>query len=248
MARKRKKRRPIQTDPGKPVERRPAPDIRAVERRKHREEARRRRDAAHRTARRRKLIGRGVTVGIVLGAVALGATYVVNQERERHRLEKEASELASAAGCTDVKDVPSDGGGHLPVGETTSYPKHPPTSGIHDLSPLPPDPAVYTDPVPEQNAVHNLEHGYVLLYYRAGGDDALKHNVVAALSDLAEGESKVILAPYSDLGPDTALALAAWNRLQGCPSTVTAAQALGLAESFLERLRGGGEAPEASVP
>ena len=248
MARKRKKRRPLQTDTGKQVERRPAPDIRAAERQRHREEARHRRETAHRAARRRKLLRRGVTVGIVLGVVALGATYVVNQERESHRLEEEASELASAAGCTDVKDVPSDGGGHLPPGETTSYPNHPATSGIHDLSPLPPDPAVYTETVPEQNAVHNLEHGYVLLYYRAGGDDALKPDVVAALSDLAEGESKVILAPYPDLGPDTALALAAWDRLQGCPPTVKADQALQLAESFLERFRGGGEAPEASVP
>ena len=191
---------------------------------------------------------RGLTVGIVLGGLALGAAYVVNQELESHRLEKEASELASAAGCTDVKDVPSDGGGHLPPGETTSYPKHPATSGIHDLSPLPPSPSVYTDPVAEQNAVHNLEHGYVLLYYRPRGDYAPRPDVVAALSDLAEGESKVILAPNSELGPGKALALAAWDKLQGCPSTVSAAQATGLAELFVERFRGDGEAPEASVP
>ena len=45
-----------------------------------------------------------------------------------------------------------------------------------------------------------------------------------------------------------ALALAAWNELQQCPNTVTASQPTGLAESFIDRFRGGGKAPEALVP
>ena len=46
----------------------------------------------------------------------------------------------------------------------------------------------------------------------------------------------------------TALAPAAWDELEQCPSTVTASQATELAESFIDRYRGGGMAPEASVP
>jgi hypothetical protein len=75
-----------------------------------------------------------------------------------------------------------------------------------------------------------------------------KRTDAAPVAELADGESKVILAPYPKLEPGTALALAAWDELQQCPSTVTASQATELAESFIERFRGGGKAPEASVP
>ncbi len=248
MAPKRKKRGGTRAGSGKTVDEHPAPNPRVATRREHREEARRRKDAAYRSTGRRRLMRRGVAIGIVVGVVAFGAAYVVTKEQESHRLEDEASRLATAAGCTDVRDVPSSGEGHLAPGETTTYARHPATSGIHDQAPLPPDPQIYKDLVPEQNAVHNLEHGYVLLYYRAGEDAALPPDVIVALSDLAEAESKVILAPSFDLEADTSLALAAWNRLQRCPSTVTAAQALGIAESFVERFRGGGEAPEPSAP
>lgn len=96
--------------------------------------------------------------------------------------------------------------------------------------------------------MHNLEHGYVLVYYRAGGDAALPARVVGRLTDLANGATKVIMAPFPDLVEGTSLAFAAWNRLQQCPSTVTSEQALGLAQAFLDRFASGGEAPEPSAP
>jgi hypothetical protein len=107
---------------------------------------------------------------------------------------------------------------------------------------------VYEQPVPEQNAVHNLEHGYVLVYFRQDGDGALPGGVVSALADLVEGTSKVVMAPYPGLGPEHALALVAWNELQRCPSTVTPSQAVGLARAFIDRFRSGGQAPEPSAP
>jgi len=61
-------------------------------------------------------------------------------------------------------------------------------------------------------------------------------------------ERKVIPASYPELGQGTALALAAWDELQQYPSAVTASQATELAESFIDRFRSGGMAPEASVP
>ena len=132
--------------------------------------------------------------------------------------------------------------------QTTTYEQHPATSGPHDLAPLPPSPGVYTSPVPEQNAVHNLEHGYIVMYFRSGGDAPLPDGVVGGLTELADGETTVNLAPYPKLERGTALALAAWDELQQCPNTVTVSQATGLAESFIDRFRGGGKAPEASVP
>jgi hypothetical protein len=86
--------------------------------------------------------------------------------------------------------------------------------------------------------VHNLEHGYGSMYYRSSGDAGLPTRVVRSLTELAEDETKVLLAPYPDLGEDEALALVAWDELQRCPSTVTASQATELAEWFIDRFRG----------
>ena len=183
-----------------------------------------------------------------MAVVAVAGAYVVSQELESRRVAQAAGRLAAQAGCTDVLEQPDAGGGHLTAGQTTTYPRHPATSGIHDQSPLPPVPRVYDQPVPETKAVHNLEHGYVVMYYRQGGDDGLPRGVQTALSDLAEETSKVIMAPYPRLERGQALAFVAWDELQQCPSTVKSSLAVGLARSFIDRFRSGGRAPEAEVP
>ena len=113
------------------------------------------------------------------------------------------------------------GGLHLQPGESTTYTDHPATSGYHDPSPLPIPPRVYTEPVSETNAVHNLEHGAVIMYYRQSGDAALPQDVVDRLATIANDGHNTILAPYGQLPDGTALALAAWNKLQTCPATTT---------------------------
>ena len=89
----------------------------------------------------------------------------------------------------------------------------------HDPSPLPIPPRVYTEPISETNAVHNLEHGAVIMYYRQSGDAALPQDVVDRLATIANDGHNTILAPYGPLPDGTALALAAWNKLQTCPAT-----------------------------
>ena len=225
---KRRRRNPRRTDAA-------VATVDTAANRAHRDEARRRREAIERSIRRRRLTRRTTAWGIV---VARG--FVVSRELESRRIASQGDRLAVAAGCTCVEEKPDLGRTHLSSGQTTTYEQHPATSGPHGLAPLPPSPAVYTSPVPEQNAVHNLEHGYIVMYYRSAEDARLPNGVVGALTDLADGEMKVILAPYPKLEPGTALALAAWDELQQCPNTVTVSQATGLAESFIDRFRGGG--------
>lgn len=98
----------------------------------------------------------------------------------------------------------------------------------------------------ETNVVHNLEHGYVLIYYRADGPDALPSTVVEDLASFATVNVKVIMAPYPSLAPGRAFALAAWDELQQCPSSVTPSQATDLARAFVDLFRSGGRAPEPS--
>ena len=92
--------------------------------------------------------------------------------------------------------------------------------------------------------MHNLEHAYVLIYYRADGPEALPTDVVDELATLAESEDKVIMAPHASLEEDTSLALAAWNKLWECPAGVTADQARTIASGVIEAFRGSSNAPE----
>ena len=243
-SKKRIRRGPSRTATPPPV----ATIDRAAAKCAHRDEARRRREAIDRSIRRRQLARRATACGIGVAIVAVAGAYAVSQEFESRVAANEGARLAAVAGCTPVEEQPDLGGGHLQPGQTTSYNQHPATSGVHDPAPLPPSPAVHTSAVPERNAVHNLEHGDVLMYYRSSGDAGLPTRVVRSLTELAEDETKVLLAPYPDLEEDDAPALVAWDELQRCPSTVTASQATELAESFIDRFRGGGQAPEASVP
>jgi hypothetical protein len=107
---------------------------------------------------------------------------------------------------------------------------------------------VYTTPIAETRAVHNLEHAYVLIYYRAEDPDALPNDVIRSLERVAESQDKVIIAPYPSLEDGTSLALAAWNKLWQCPSTITPAQARTVATAFIEAYRGTSNAPEPNAP
>jgi len=71
------------------------------------------------------------------------------------------------------------------------YPTSPPAGGPHDPEWL--DCGVYDEPVRDENAVHDLEHGTVWISYRPDLDEADVGTLVRALPDNG------ILAPYDDL-------------------------------------------------
>ena len=102
--------------------------------------------------------------------------------------------------------------------------------------------------MPETQAVHNLEHAYVLVYYRDGGPDALPTDVVQALTPPVNAQFKTIMAPFPNLPTGTSFALLAWNKLWTCPATITADQARTMTSGFIHAFRGTGNAPEPSAP
>ncbi|MDP9295309.1 MAG: DUF3105 domain-containing protein, partial [Actinomycetota bacterium] len=159
-----------------------------------------------------------------------------------------ARNAARNAGCsavtTPVPPSKAPGGLHLQPGESYSYARHPATSGYHDPVPLPPDPKVHAEPLVETRAVHNLEHAYVIVYYRVGGSDALPQDVVDALAGYVRSQSRMLMAPYPDLPHGAALAIAAWNKLQTCPSSVTAGAARTITQGFVTAFKGTSNAPE----
>lgn len=220
-------------------------DAAARSRAEKKEIARRQREDVRKIVRRRRAIRRALQVGI-LSAVAVGAVWFFTRAQAPADIPQSAIRAAEAASCGEVQTpaASAPGGQHLAQGEPFTYDQHPATSGSHAPAPLPAEPHVYTAPVNETAAVHNLEHAYVLIYYRADGPDALPTDVVDELATLAESEDKVIMAPHASLDEGTSLAVAAWNKLWECPAGVTAAQARSIASGFIEAFRGSSNAPE----
>jgi Protein of unknown function (DUF3105) len=220
-------------------------DPAARSRAEKKEIARRQREDVRRRVRRRNAVRRALQIGVI-SAVVVGAVLFFTRAQAPADIPQSAIRAAGAASCGDVQTPAGSapGGLHLAQGEPFTYEQHPATSGSHAPAPLPAEPHVYTTPVDETAAVHNLEHAYVLIYYRADGPEALPTEVVDELATLAESEDKVIMAPYDSLEEGTSLALAAWNKLWECPAGVTAVQARAIASGFIEAFRGSSNAPE----
>ena len=207
--------------------------------------ARQERERARRAIARRSAIRRALTIAGVVTVLSVGA-YLIFKVSSPGSVSAQVLEVAAAAGCGDILTPAADapGGNHLGSGESARYTENPATSGPHDPAPLPSEPAVYTEPVREENAVHNLEHAYVILYYRADGPQALSEDVVDRLAQVAERQDKVLLAPYPDLEEGTSFAMTAWNKLWECPAEVSPDDAATMANSFIEAYRGTSNAPE----
>lgn len=241
----RKKRRPP-ARPGTPEQAAPQ------DRQGRKEQARVEREARIKRARRRQMLRRLTRVGIVVLVIAVIAAVVWFAQSGSRRAQQAAARAAERLRCTEVQSKPEAGRDHITAQDPPpTYPSRPATSGPHrgdatlgtdaDLD-------VFPDPIDESLealAVHNLEHGYVFLYYRADGPGSLPATVQDALGDLARERSKVVLAPYPSLPQGTSLAFTAWNKLQTCPAVTDADAAVTVAGSFVDRFGGAnGEAPE----
>ncbi len=97
-------------------------------------------------------------------------------------------------GATDIAGVRSYP--NLPrnhVTGTVHYPQTPPAAGNHNATPL--TCGVYDRPVPNENAVHSLEHGALWITYRPG----LAAAQLATLKGLVRGNDHRLLSPYPGL-------------------------------------------------
>ena len=244
---KRKPRRPASTGPASPSAA-PRSGGANTERRERKEQAREAREAARKQAQRRARARRLLTFAVI-GVVALGVAYFLQRVASPRPVPQFAVDAAKAADCSTVQTpaASAPGGLHLNPGQSYTYTEHPATSGYHDPSPLTIPPRVYTAPIQETHAVHNLEHGAVIMYYRQTGDGALPKDVVTQLATIANSGHNAILAPYTPLPNGTALALAAWNKLQTCPATVTASQAKDVANGFIDAFLCTSNSPEGNL-
>ena len=166
--------------------------------REQRREAERRAAALRR--RQRTLIWSGVGAVIAVGVFALLAwSGGLGQQA--------ATVMGRKIEAPPGERVREVGNPHIPVGtKGTGYSSNPPTSGEHYGSEAKWD--VYTQPVPDELVIHNLEHGGIWISYKDPNDTEL----AAKLAQVARRYStKVIVTPRPQ--NDTPIAVAAWGRL-----------------------------------
>lgn len=236
-----RQRAPARADEARREELRP-------DRRVRKEEARRAREAARKRIRRRATLRRAAGGGIVALA-ALSVFLLVTRVGAPGSVSDTALRAAEAAGCETNEPISPEqqapGNIHS---DTPTSDQLPPTSGAHYGARALDAAGAYDEPVDEVLAVHNLEHGWIGIYYRAGEKNGLPQEVVDRLTTIAEREEDVFLAPTDKLQEETALAFTAWNKLWECPSGVSTDQAATMATSFIEAFRNTSNAPEPNAP
>lgn len=142
----------------------------------------------------------GGIVGIILIGIALFIIFRPNS----------VSQLNPDFNLSAVPDnsvsYPSVGRDHISLGDAhVPYNSNPPTSGPHA------DPiriGAYTQKFPDENMIHNLEHGHIWLSYRDEGDT----EAIQLLTILQHKYPDRVIMTYRP-EDDSRIAVAAWTRL-----------------------------------
>jgi len=170
-------------------------------------------------ARRRVIVIVAVTVVLVLG-LGGGISALVLHDR------KPGVDLSAVQSFTETRNH---------VQGTVNYPQTPPAGGDHN--PVWLNCGIYTSPVPNENAVHDLEHGAVWITYQP---DLAKADI-DKLTKFARGQDYLDLSPYPNL--PAPVVVSAWGkqlRLTGAGDPRL--------EAFVKKYKGGSQTPEPGSP
>jgi hypothetical protein len=251
---KRKRRRPpaASRDSGQAPQ--PTQSATTAARRERKEAARARREREAKAAMRRSALRRAAIGGVVGVLVFVAISWYTNRAPAATALSPTTTDAAAKAGCSALTtpDPGTPSREHLASGAAYSYAEQPATSGPHDPSPLPDQPRVYDAQAMAQyhetQAVHSLEHGSVIMYYRPSSDpEGLPKDIVDRLAPIAQTSKATYLIPYANLPQGTALAFTAWNKLLTCPAGITPDQADTVARGFIQSFVCTSNAPEPTL-
>ena len=166
--------------------------------------------AKKRQQRQMLLIGGGVLALVIVSALAVMASGVLNPQGPAPA----PAQVAQAAGtvtCSAVQTLPELSRDHIPEHAAhPDYNSNPPTNGWHWATPQ--NWGIYTGQQFQEQLVHNLEHGGIVIQY----NDLVPADV-QRLTDLVNRDSyHMILAPYPGLPATVRVAYTAWTHLQSC--------------------------------
>jgi hypothetical protein len=174
-------------------------------------------------AKRNRILTIGLSVLGVLAVVALVVTVIVVNIQPK-------PDAAAALGNVQTFDNLEQ----THVEGTVDYPMSPPAGGPHN--PVWLNCGVYSEPVPNENAVHDLEHGAIWITYAPD----LPASDVDKLTARTP-ETYAVLSPYPGL--DSPIAVSAW----GAQLKFTDPEDPAL-DSFIDRYWRAADAPEPGAP
>ena len=168
-------------------------------------------EAARKKEQRNRTIRLLVICGVLAIALLAYPVYLfVDDYRARNTPLEAIGPNLEAARCDPVVEQPASGNqDHVADGTKVSYAEFPPASGQHYPAPAPFARRFYemVDWPPVETLVHNLEHGYTIVWYRDGAPsgqvDALRRAAKTFGSDDNNPANKFVAAPWasSDGGP-----------------------------------------------
>ncbi|WP_329017842.1 DUF3105 domain-containing protein [Streptomyces sp. NBC_00690] len=140
--------------------------------------------------------------GIVVASLIGFGVYVLEKENdEQDQKVAQAKEPIKDEKTWDAKKL-----GRTHVKQAVKYPMTPPVGGDHHQAWMNCNGDVYKESIPNENAVHSLEHGAVWVTYN---DKAAKADV-AKLEKRVKGNQYTLMSPVKDqAGP---IMLSAWGK------------------------------------
>ncbi|MGW2376494.1 MULTISPECIES: DUF3105 domain-containing protein [Kitasatospora] len=156
------------------------------------------RAAEQRRDRRNKVVASVAAGVLVIGAIATGTWFVMDQNQKKK--DREAAANADIPGVKTFGDLSRN---H--VKDKVNYPMTPPVGGDHNAIWLDCMGHVYDQPVENERAVHSLEHGAVWVTYngKATPED------IKTLSDKVKATPYSLMSPYPD--EQGTITLNAWS-------------------------------------
>ncbi|GAA2252459.1 DUF3105 domain-containing protein [Streptomyces amakusaensis] len=151
--------------------------------------------------RRNRFITIGLSAVVVAGLVGFGVYVIDKQSAKEEQREALAKQPIAAEKSWDAKKL-----GRTHVDKAVSYPQKPPVGGDHHQAWMNCDRNVYKEPIPNENAVHSLEHGAVWVTY----NDKAPKDQVKKLEDRVKDTSYTMISPVQDQADP--IMLTAWGK------------------------------------
>jgi hypothetical protein len=121
--------------------------------------------------------------------------------------------------------------------DPVSYDQTPPVGGDHN--PVWQNQGFYSEPIRNENAVHDLEHGAVWIAYSPD----LPQDQKDKLRDVVKSQDCLLASPYPDLPEDTPVVASAWGKQLKLGSANDPRL-----EQFISSFRKGPQTPEPNAP
>lgn len=149
---------------------------------------------------------------VVLAVVIVSYRLVTKKSPEKIAFEQKVYEVSLEG---KVEEFEIEGTNHVGPGEKVSYNTNPPTSGSHWATPA--DWRFNDNELPDEQLVHNLEHGGIWITYKPsliaqGSNEDLDEASINRLKDIAKNNSNSVVITKRD-NNDNPIVVASWGRM-----------------------------------